>query len=113
MCLKDFVNPFCEEAQNAFSQAIASIFQIAVNLSLKHKTNVSFRLLCWVFADLRELNLPQDSESQKHIASRSCVLLSQSEWEYKRFGEMSASKTKTERPNRTGFNVCVQLTELN
>ena len=75
MCLQQFVKPFCEEAeiaffhpnpsisaiwemlafaweeaQNAFSQAKASISQIAVNLRLKHKTKVSFRLLSWVVA---------------------------------------------------------------
>ena len=81
VCLQEFLNPFCEEAQNAFSQPNATIFHIAVNLRLKHKTNVSFRLLCWVVAYLRELNLPLDSESEKHVGSRSCVLICQSEWE--------------------------------
>ena len=113
MCLQEFLNPFCEEAQNAFSQAKASISPIAVNLRLKHKTNISFRLLSWVLAELRQLNLPLDSESEKHVASRSCVLICQSEWEWTRFGEISASKTKTEQPNRTVFNVCIQLIELN
>ena len=113
MGLQEFLNPYCEEAKNAISQQNASISQIAVNLRLKHKTNVSFRLLCWVFAYLRELNLLLDSESEKPIASRSCVLICQSEWEKGRFGEISPSKTKTEQPNRTVFNVCVQLTELN
>ena len=113
MCLQEFLNIFCEEAKNAISQQIASISQIAVNLRLKHKTNVSFRLICWVFAYLRKLNLPLDSESEKLVASRSCVLICQSELEKTRFGEISASKTKTEQPNRAVFNVCVQLTELN
>ena len=81
MCLQEFLNPFCEEAQNAFSQEKASIFQIAVNLRLKHKTNLSFRLLFWVFADLREFNLPLDSESEKHVTSRTCVWIFQREWE--------------------------------
>ena len=113
MCLQEFLNPFCEEAENAFSQPNASLSEIAVNLRLKHKTNVSFRLLCCVFAYQRELNLPLDSESEKHVASRSCALICQSEWEKTRFGEISASKTKTEQPNRTALNVSVQPTELN
>ena len=81
MCLQEFVNPFCEEAENPFFQPNPRISEIAVNLRLKLKTNVSFRLLFWVFADLREFNLPLDSESEKHVASRSCVLICQSEWE--------------------------------
>ena len=113
MCLQEFLNPFCEEAQNAFSQPNASISQIAVNLRLKRKTNVSFRLLCWVFAQLRELNPPSESESEKHGSSRSCVSLYPGELEQTQYWEISASKTKTELPNRTAFNVCVQLTELN
>ena len=81
VCLQEFVNSFCEEAEKAFSQPNASISQIAVNLRLKHETNVSFRLLCWVFAYLRELNLHLDSESEKPLASRSCDLICQSERE--------------------------------
>ena len=81
VCFQEILNPFCEEAQNAFSRPNASISKIAVNVRLKHKINVSFKLRCWVFADLRELNLPLDSESEKHVASRSCVLICQSEWE--------------------------------
>ena len=80
-CLQELLNPFCEAAEKAFFQPNASISEIAVNLRLKHETNVSFRLLSWVFAYLRELNLPLDSESEKHVASRSCVLICQSEWE--------------------------------
>ena len=113
MCLQEFLNPFCEEAQNAFSLPNASISQIAVNLRLKHNTNVSFRLLCCVFAYLRELNLHWDSEGEKRGSSRSCVLIFQSEWEQTLYWEISASKTKTEKPNRTALNVFVQLTELN
>ena len=113
MCFQKFLTPFCEKSENPFSQPNASISQIAGNLRLKHKTNVSFRLLCWVFAYLRELNLPLDWESEKLVASLSCVLICQSEWENTRFGEISASKTKTEQPNWTVFNVCVQGTELN
>ena len=81
MCLQEFLNPFCEEVENAFSQPNEGIQEIAGNLHLKYKKNVSCKLLCWVFADLRELNLPLDSESEKHVASRSCVLICQSEWE--------------------------------
>ena len=58
VCLQESVNPFSEEAENAFFQPNPSISEIAVNLHLKLKTNVSFRLLCCVFAYLRELNLP-------------------------------------------------------
>ena len=112
MCLQEFLNPFSEEAENANSQPNACISQIAVNLRQKHKTNVSFRLLCWVFVYLRKLNLPLDSESEKPVASRSCVLICLSEWEKTRFGEIFVSKTKTEQPNRTVFKVGVQLTEL-
>ena len=79
--MQELVNPFCEAAENAFLQPNPSISEIAVNLRLKHKTNVFFRLLGWVFADLRELNLPLDSESGKHVVSKSCVLLFQREWE--------------------------------
>ena len=81
MCLQEFVNPFCEEAENAFSQSYLGIQEIDVNLRLKHKTNVSLKLLCWVLAQLRELNPRSDSESEKHVASRSCILIYQSEWE--------------------------------
>ena len=56
--MKEFVNPFCEEAENAYFQPNPSISEIGVNLRLKLKTNVSFRLLCCVFAFIRELNLP-------------------------------------------------------
>ena len=77
--------PFCEEAENAFSHPNASISQIAVTLSLKHKTNVSFRLLFWVFAQLRELNPPSESESEKHGSSRSLVSLYPGEWVQTRY----------------------------
>ena len=88
MCLQEFVNPFCEEAEKAFSRPNSSIEEMAVNLRLKHKTNVSFRLLGWVFADLRELNLPLGSENVKHLAPRSeerrvgkeCLRLCRSRW---------------------------------
>ena len=113
MCLQEFVNRFCEETENAFFQPHPSISGIAGNLSLKLKTNVSFRLLCWVFADLRELNLPWDSESEKRVSSRSCVCIVKSEWKFTLYWEISASKTQTEQHNRTALNVCVQLTELN
>ena len=113
VCFQEFLNPFCEEAEKAFSQPNASISQIAVNLRLKHETNVSFRLPCLVFAYLRESNLSLDSESEKHVASPSYVLICQSILEETRFGEISASKTKTEQPNKTAFTVFVQLTEFN
>ena len=81
VCLQKFLNIFCEEVKNAISQQYASISQIAVNLRLEHKTNISFRLLCWVFAYLREFNLPLDSESEKPVSSLSSVLICQSECE--------------------------------
>ena len=81
MCLQEFLNPFCEEVENAISQSNAGIQELVGNLRLKHKKNVSSKLLCWVFAQLRELNPLSDSESEKHVASRSCVLICQSEWE--------------------------------
>ena len=113
MSLQEIVNTFCREAENAFFQPNPSISEIAGNLRLKHKTNVSFRLPCCVFAYLRELNLPWDSESEKRVSSRSCVCIYQSEWELTLYWKISASKSKTEPPNRTAFNVCVQLKELN
>ena len=58
MCFQEVVNPFCEEVENAFFQPNPSISEIAVNLRVKLKTNVFFRLLCCEFAYLRELNLP-------------------------------------------------------
>ena len=105
--------PFLRRSGKCIFQPNPRISEIAGNLRLKLKTNVSFRLLCCVFAYLSELNLPWDSESEKRVSSRSCVLIVQSEWELTRYWEISASKTKTEQPNRTAFNVCVQLTELN
>ena len=81
MCFQEFLNFFCEEVENAFSQPNAGIQEIAGNLRLTHKKNVSCKRLYWVFDDLRELNLPLDSESEKHVASRTCVLICQSEWE--------------------------------
>ena len=45
MRLQEFVNPFCEAAENAFLQPNTSISEIAVNLCLKHKTNVSLTAL--------------------------------------------------------------------
>ena len=73
MCLQEFLNPFCEEVENAFSQPNPGIPEIAGNLRLEQKTNVSGKLLYWVFAHLRELNPPSESESEKHVSSRSCV----------------------------------------
>ena len=113
MCLQEFVNPFCEKGRKAFARPNPIISGIALNLRLKLKTNVFFRLLCCVFAYLRELNLPWDSESEKRVSSRSCVWILQSEWEWTLYWEISASKTKTELPNKAVFNVCIQLTELN
>ena len=113
MRLQEFVNPFCEEAENSFFQPNPTISEIAGNLRLKLNTNVSFRVLCCVFAYLRKLNLPWDSESEKRISSRSCVWIYQSEWELTLYWEISASRTKTHLPNRTVFNVCIQRTELN
>ena len=57
MFLQEFVYSFCEEAENAYFQPNPSISEIAVNLRLKLKTNVFFRLLCCVLAYLLELNL--------------------------------------------------------
>ena len=113
VCLQEFLNPFCEEVENAFSQPNQVIQEIAGNLRLKHKKNVYCKLLCWVFAQLRELNLPSESESYKHGSSMSCVWLYPGELEQMRYWEISASKTKTEIPSRTVFNVCIQITELN
>ena len=113
MCLQEFLNPFCEVEKNAFSQPNASIQEIAGNLRRKHKKNVSCKLLCWVFAQLRKLNPPSESESEKHGSSRSCVSLYAGECVQTRYWEISASKNKTELPNRTVFNVCIQLTDLN
>ena len=113
MCLQEFANPFCEEAENEFFQPNPSISEIAVNLRLKLKTNLSFRLLCCVFAYLRELNLPWDSEGEKHVPSSSYVLLFQRKWEKTLYWEIFASRTKMQLPNRTVFNMCIQLTELN
>ena len=81
MCLQEFGNPLCEEAENGNFKPNPGISEIPVNLTLKLKTNLSFRRLCCVFADLRELNLPLDSESEKRVSSRSCVWIFQSEWE--------------------------------
>ena len=113
MSLQQFVNPFCEEAEIAFFQPHPSILEIAVNVRLKEQTTASFRLLCCVFAQLRELNLRLDTESKKHVSSRSCVCIFQSEWEQMLYWEISASKTKTNLPNRKVFNVSIRLTELN
>ena len=113
MCLPEFLNPFCEEVENAFSQPNAGIQEIAGNLRLKHKKNVSCKLLCCMFAQLRELDPPSVSESEKDGSSRSCVLLYLGEWVQTRYREISASKTKAELPNRTVFHVYIQLTELN
>ena len=51
-------NSFCEKAENAFFQPNPSISEIAVNLRLKRKRNISFRMLFCVFAYLTKLNLP-------------------------------------------------------
>ena len=75
MCLQEFLNHFCEEAENAFSKPKLVIQDIAGNLRLKHKKDVSCKLLCWVFAQLREFNPPSESESEKHGSSRSWVSL--------------------------------------
>ena len=80
MCLQEFLNPFCEEVEDAFSQPNAGIQEIDGNLRLKYKKNVSCKLLCCVFAQLRELNPPPESESEKHGSSRSCVSLYPGEW---------------------------------
>ena len=81
MCLQEFLNPFCEEVENAFSQPNAGIQEIAGNLCLKHKKNVSCKLLYCVFAQPRELNQRSESEGVKYVSSRSSVLIYQSEWE--------------------------------
>ena len=113
MCFQEFLNTFCEEVENAFSQPNQVIQEIARNLGLKHKENVSCKLLCWVFAQLRELNRPSEWESEKHGSFRSWVSLYPGELKQTRYWEISASKTTTELPNRTVFNVCIQLMELN
>ena len=85
MCLQEFLNTFCEEVENAFSQANQVIQEIAGNLRLKHKKNVFCKLLFWVFAQLRELNPPSESESEKHGSSRSWVSLYPGELEKTRY----------------------------
>ena len=40
MCLQEFLNPFCEEVENAFSQPNPGIQEIAGNLRLKHKKRI-------------------------------------------------------------------------
>ena len=94
VCLQEFLNTICEEVENAFSQPNTGIQEIEGNLRLKHKTNVSDKLLCWVFAQLRELNPTSESESEKHVSSRSCVSIYPCEWEETRYWEISASKQK-------------------
>ena len=54
-----------------------------------------------------------DSASKKRIFSGSCICISPSEWTYMLYREISVSKKNTKLPNRTVFNVCIQLTELN
>ena len=98
--------------ENAFSLPNPGIQEIAGNLRIKHKKNVSCKLLCWVFTQLRELNPPSESESEKHGSSRNWVSLYPGELEQTRYLEISASKTKTELCNRTVFNVSIQLKEL-
>ena len=75
MCLQEFINPFCEEVVNAFPQPNPGIQELAGNLRVKHKKNVSCKLFCWVFDQLRKLNPPTESESEKHGSSRSLVSL--------------------------------------
>ena len=113
MSLQEFLNPFCEEVEIRYSQANTVIQEIAGSLRPKHKKNVSGKLLCWLFAHLREFYPPSESESEKHGSSRSCDSLYPGEWEQTQYSKISACKTKTELPNRTVFNVCIQLTELN
>ena len=81
MRLQEFLNPFCEAAENAFLQPNSNISPIEVNLCLEHKPNVSFKMLFLGFVQLNKLNFFLDSESLKHLSSKSCVLIFQSEWE--------------------------------
>ena len=85
MCLQEFLNNFCEEVENAFSQPNQIIQEIAGNLRLKNKKNVFCELLCWVFAQLRELNPRSESESEKHGSSLSWVSLYTGELEGTRY----------------------------
>ena len=85
MCLQEFLNPFREEVEKEFSQENAGIKEIAENLRVKHKKNDSCKLLCCVFAQLRELDPPSQSESEKHGSSRSCVSLYTGEWVQTRY----------------------------
>ena len=85
MCLQEFLNLFGDEVEDAFSQPNQVIQEIAGNLRLKHKKDVSCKLLCWVFAQLRELNPPSESESEKHGSSRSWVSLYTGELEQTRY----------------------------
>ena len=81
VCLQEFVSRFCEKAENAFSQPNPGIQEIAENLRVKHKTNVSFKLLCSTFPQLRELNPRSESKSEKHVSSKSCGFIYQDKWE--------------------------------
>ena len=85
MCLQGILNSFCEEVENAFSQPNQVIQEIAGYLRLKQKKNVSCKLLCWVFAQLRELSPPSESESEKHGSSKSLVSLYTGELEQTRY----------------------------
>ena len=109
MCLQEFLNPFCEEVENAFFQPDPVIQEIAGNLRLKHKKNVSCKLLCWVLAQLRELNPHSESESEKHDFSRSCVSLYPGEWDKPDIEKYLLIKPKrsylTLRSSTCAFNV--------
>ena len=85
MCLQEILNPFCEEVEIAFSQPNPGIQEIRGNLRLKHKKDIPCKMLFWVFAKLRELNPPSESESQKHVSFRSCVLIYPGELEQTRY----------------------------
>ena len=109
MCLQEFVNPFWEEAENAFFQPNPSISEIAVNLGLKLKTIVYSRPFCFVFAYLRQLNLPWDSEDEKRVSSRSCVFYSRVNESKRCIEKYLLLKPKrrdlSERPSMGAFNL--------
>ena len=109
MRLQEFVNPFCEAAEKAIFQPNPSISEIAVNLRLKLKTNVSFRLLCFLLAYLRELNPRLDAESEKQFLPGAAFWYSRVNGSKSGLEKYVLLKPKRsnikERPSMCAFNV--------
>ena len=72
MCLQEFLNPFCEEVENAFPQPNPGIQEIAGNLRLNTKKRILQTALLGV-RSARKLNPPSESESENHGSFMSCV----------------------------------------